>query len=183
MQYNRIPTRSRTALALTSCAVALAACGGSGSKPNASTGPYGPASSPAALSRFMRAHGVSGFPDPFAGPTGAVGLPLSVNPDGSLTANGQTFAGPVLRSAERACSAYLPPGGPAPAVPESEKLKALAFARCMRAHGVPNFPDPTLSPGGGPTPQAAGVNPNSPAVLAAGKVCGASGGGNVEIPG
>ena len=28
MQYNRIPTRSRTALALTSCAVAVAACGG-----------------------------------------------------------------------------------------------------------------------------------------------------------
>ena len=58
-------------LAVTSCASALAACGGSGSKPNGSIGRYGPANSPAALSRCMRANGVSGFPDPIAGPAAA----------------------------------------------------------------------------------------------------------------
>ena len=74
-----------------------------------STGPDGPARSPAALSRCMRANGVSGFPDPVAGPDGNVGLPLLVNDDGSLTAEGKTFSGPVLRSAEQACKANCRP--------------------------------------------------------------------------
>jgi hypothetical protein len=46
---------------------------------------------------------------------------------------------------------------------------ALAFAKCMRANGVPNFPDPT--PGGGFTFDAAGVDPASPAVVAAHARC------------
>jgi hypothetical protein len=42
----------------------------------------------------------------------------------------------------------------------------LAFARCIRSHGVPNFPDP--SPGGGLLfALGAGINPSSPAVQAA----------------
>ena len=93
---------------------------------------------------------------------GAVGLPLFENPDGSLTAEGQTFAGPALRSAERACKAYLPPAGGPPAKVRAQQLRQeLAFARCMRAHGVPNFPDPSSSwrPAGPP----AGLDPQSPA--------------------
>ncbi len=45
----------------------------------------------------------------------------------------------------------------------------LAFARCMRANGVPNFPDP--SPGGGFLFSTAGVNPSSPAFRAARATC------------
>ena len=182
MQYNRIPTRSPTALALTSCAVALAACGSSGSKPNASTGPYGPASSPAALSRCMRANRVSGFPDPISVPGGGEGLPLMVTSDDSLTAEGQTFAGPAVRSAERACKAYLPPaGGPPPKVRAQQLRQELAFARCMRAHGVPNFPDPSSSSAQAGLP--AGINPQSPAFRSAARVCGAGGAGNIAIGG
>ena len=45
----------------------------------------------------------------------------------------------------------------------------LRLAKCMRAHGVPNFPDPTsqgirISP-------SSGINLNSPAFLAAQKRC------------
>ena len=133
----KAPTRPGIALALTSCAVGLAACGGQGSKPNASAGRYGPTNSPVALSRCMRANRVSGFPDPVAAPGGGEGLPLMVNSDGSLVANGETFAGPVLRSAERACKAYLPPaGGPPLKVRAQQRRHELAFARCMRAHGI-----------------------------------------------
>jgi hypothetical protein len=46
---------------------------------------------------------------------------------------------------------------------------ALAFARCMRANGVPNFPDP--SPGGGFLFNAGAVNPSSPAVSSARTRC------------
>ena len=181
MQRNQVLSRPRIALALTSCAVALAACGGSGSKPNASAGPYGPANSPATLSQCMRANRVSGFPDPVAAPGGGEGLPLMINPDGSLTAEGKTFAGPALRSAERACKAYLPPaGGPPPKVRARQLHQELAFARCMRAHGVPNFPDPSSS--GAQVGLAAGIDPQSPAFQSAARVCGA-GGGNSEIGG
>jgi hypothetical protein len=175
--------RRSVALAVMGCAVSLAACGSSGSRPSASTGRYGPASSPAALSRCMRANGVSGFPDPVAGPDGAVGLPLFVNDGGSLTAEGKTFSGPVLRSAEQACKAYLPPaGGPPPQVAAGQRGKALAFARCMRAHGVPTFSDPTFS-GAGPAGPPAGIDPHSPAFQSAARACGAGGSRNITIGG
>jgi hypothetical protein len=48
----------------------------------------------------------------------------------------------------------------------------LQFARCMRAHGMPNFPDPTVS-GGHPTIiLGPAVNPKSPAFRAAQPACG-----------
>lgn len=130
----------------------------------------------------MRANGVSGFPDPIAGP-GGEGLPLIVDSDGSLIAEGKTFAGPALRSAERACRAYLPAaGGPPPQVSAQQQRQALAFARCMRAHGVPNFPDPSFAgSGGGQKPL--GINSRAPAVRSASRVCGAGGGGNFAIAG
>jgi hypothetical protein len=175
--------RLSVALAVVGCAVSLAACASSGSRPSASAGPYGPASSPAALSRCMRANGVSGFPDPVAGPGGAVGLPLFVNVDGSLTAEGKTFSGPVLRSAEQACKAYLPPaGGPPPQIAAAQRRKALAFARCMRAHGVPSFPDPTSS-GAAPAGPPAGIDLQSPAFQSAARACGAGAGRNMTIGG
>ena len=131
----------------------------------------------------MRANGVSGFPDPIAGPSGAVGLPVAESSDGSLTAEGKTFAGPALRSAERICAAYLPPaGGPSPQISADERRQALAFARCLRAHGVPSFPDPTFS-GGAPAGPPAGVDPQSPAFHSAARVCGAGGSGNIAIGG
>jgi hypothetical protein len=42
----------------------------------------------------------------------------------------------------------------------------------MRAHGVPNFPDPVFRNGRLGISPGAGTDPNSPAVLGAGKACG-----------
>jgi hypothetical protein len=50
---------------------------------------------------------------------------------------------------------------------------ALAFSKCMRAHGVSNFPDPSTSGGGvqlSVTPSS-GVNPKAPAFQAAQQSC------------
>jgi len=41
----------------------------------------------------------------------------------------------------------------------------------MRSHGVSNFPDPTLGPGGGVTFQGSSFNQNSPTYQAAAKAC------------
>jgi hypothetical protein len=46
----------------------------------------------------------------------------------------------------------------------------LAFAKCMRANGVPNFPDPT-SDSGGFISSTSGINPAAPAVQAATARC------------
>jgi hypothetical protein len=72
-------------------------------------------------------------------------VPVSLLVSMSRPANGQTFAGPVLRSAELVCKAHLPPaGGPSPKDRAQQLRRELAFARCMRADGVPNVP--TLAP-------------------------------------
>ena len=52
--------------------------------------------------------------------------------------------------------------------------QALAYAKCMRAHGIPNFPDPTVqdnSHSKGVGFSLNGINPNSPQVKAAAKTC------------
>jgi hypothetical protein len=50
------------------------------------------------------------------------------------------------------------------------------FSVCMRAHGVANFPDPTIGSNGLPTwtvsAQTIGANPQSPGFRAARKACG-----------
>ena len=53
------------------------------------------------------------------------------------------------------------------------QAQALQFAQCMRAHGVPNFPDPkvsgnTVEIGGGPN---SGIDPNSSTFQAAQQAC------------
>jgi hypothetical protein len=47
----------------------------------------------------------------------------------------------------------------------------LAFSKCMRSHGVPNFPDPTGG-GGIEINVGSGINPHSPAFRAARAACG-----------
>lgn len=46
----------------------------------------------------------------------------------------------------------------------------IRFANCMRAHGVPNFPDPGGG-GGIQVPAGSGINPQSPAFQSAQKAC------------
>lgn len=66
-----------------------------------------------------------------------------------------------------ACGSSATPGASA-----SKDDSGLKFARCMRAHGVSNFPDPT--PGHGIqlsiTPDS-GINPRSPAFQSAQRSC------------
>jgi len=158
------------------CAASIAACGGSGSGPSVVGGTTATGnSSPVALSRCMRAHGLTNFPDPKQG-SGGLGFPggLFVSSDGTLTVDGASFAGPALKTAEKACKGFLPGGGgPPPPVSASQKKAALANAECMRRHGVPNFPDPTFPAGGGVAINLGpGVNPQSPAFKQAAAACG-----------
>jgi hypothetical protein len=109
----------------------------------------------------MRSNGVPNFPDPVAG--GGVKIPFTVGLDPQS---------PAFRTAQQSCRKDLPGGGPPRVVPESAKLTMIRHAECMRAHGVPSYPDPIFPPGGGIAISFGNVNPNSPAFQGAAKACG-----------
>jgi hypothetical protein len=155
------------------CAAIIAGCGGS--SPSDATGATTAAGkvSAFALSKCMRAHGVPNFPDPTAGAGGGLSISKSRGGGGTLTVNGVTMSGPAFQSARKACKQYLPGGGgPPPPLTATQKRQVLAMARCMRTHGVPNFPDPNFAGGGIKSQLPSGVDPQSPAFQKAADACG-----------
>jgi hypothetical protein len=105
------------------------------SSASSATGAYG--SGPLAFAKCMRANGVPNFPD--SAPGGGVALPAGTNP-----------SSPAFIAAQAKCQKILPGGGlPVPGStthPSAQTLaKLVRIARCMRQHGVPQFPDPVTS--------------------------------------
>jgi hypothetical protein len=91
-----------------------------------------------AYSACMRRNGVTQFPDPGA--------------NGRLRVPKDLVRSPRVRAAMRACRPLLP----RPPAPDSRRLAealrlGVRYAACMRAHGVPNFPDPRATQQGGIT--------------------------------
>ena len=149
------PSRVRllTAAALLSGVLALAGCGGSSSagvahlssnKGHSSASPEGGGASPEspaslqqaalAYAKCMRASGVPNFPDPSAG--GGF----------QFHAMRGLINSPLFKAAQAKCHKLLPPGpGSGPPPSRQTLAKFLSIARCMRRHGVPDFPDPRTS--------------------------------------
>jgi hypothetical protein len=166
--------RLAAALVTVGCAVGLCACGSSGATGQSAVGATTATgdASPLGLSHCMRAHGVSDFPDPTQGP-GGQGLSISATPGSpALTVQGITFSGPAFEKAEKACSRYLTPTGPPPQLSASQRAKLVAFAKCMRLHGVPDFADPTTGPVGVVAPERQDKVVGSPAFRHAVTICG-----------
>jgi hypothetical protein len=171
--------RSRFSLALSSLpAVAAfsllaAGCGGGSGSPgvasvasstSASTTPAQPGL--VAYARCMRSDGVTSFPDP--GGNGGIPKPQVVAAAGS---NPNKF-----KAASTACEHLLPDGSlSAPKTAEQQRTELadeLSFARCMRSHGVSNFPDPTAHGGlSVAMVEAQGIDVHSPAVLRIVQTC------------
>jgi hypothetical protein len=122
------------AATVTGCALAITACGTSGSMSN-ETGASSGRAGFLAFSECMRSHGVPTFPDPSAG--GGIHLPQgsNINP----------FS-PSFKTARAQCHKLLPGGGGPRGVSEQQKEQLVRTAECMRAHGVTGFPDPTTTP-------------------------------------
>jgi hypothetical protein len=173
-------------LCLTGAGLSLAACGGtSSSGDGGSTSPQNAAAATRQGLQFaqcMRTHGVPNFPDPTGG---QIRLQVQQTPN-STSVNGVEVNGPAFKSAMKSCQSHLPNGGhPTAAQTAQAKARALAMAKCMRSHGVPNFPDPQFQtgPNGGIGVRigGAGINPNSPAFQAAAKDCGSIFGGAAPV--
>ena len=84
----------------------------------------------------MRSHGVTGFPDPHVRTNGNEVMVVQGLPPSAV-------ASPHFKSAQRACRGIVPGPGNGPRSEQpGHRAALLAFARCMRGHGVSDFPDP-----------------------------------------
>jgi hypothetical protein len=169
--------------ALVGVAVLLAACGGApsasvaavGSSATSTTAAPGAGSS-RSLEKFvscMRGHGVPNFPD------------LVMTADGGVVPVGPVSIdkhSPQVQAARATCQKLLPPGlgssgpgsSPSPPITRKDKADYLKAARCMRAHGIIDFPDPTFSANGVDFPPPPGMTArigNSPTFVRAQEIC------------
>ena len=138
------PPAARAAAAAIAAAglmLLAAACGGSPSSTGsaASANAAGSANSRVGIdyAGCMRSHGVPRYPDPSPGNQLPSGLPKV-----SLAQLGVSSA--QYQAAQGACAHLLPNGGQLTQSQSQQDLNAMRrFARCMRSHGVPTWPDPT----------------------------------------
>jgi hypothetical protein len=149
---------------LTACLLAAGCSGGTSSAGAAgSAHPHGSSSSASAVAyaACVRSHGVPNYPDPGS--------------NGNLTkAGAQQFgvSSSQFQAAQQACADLLPDtggsftqqfqecvqGGVCPQALVQQALTLMrSFARCLRAHGVPNWPDPTIGRRGAPFFNASGA--------------------------
>lgn len=107
----------------------------------------------------MRAHGISNFPEsPGTGP-------ITITKGSDLSPFNARF-----RSAMNACRSVLGITPPTAAQQAQALAQGLKFSRCMRAHGVTNFPDPTAH-GGFFVRIGGGLNPSNPVFQSAQRAC------------
>ncbi len=159
-----------SAIALAGLSLFATGCGSSSPNSSSSQAPKNIVSAAYRYSSCMRDHGVTNFPNPqVSSSPGQTAIRMVVP---------STFAGePQFKSAQKACRGLLP--GPANVSPAQQAAQEhareqvlLAFAQCLRHHGLTSFPDPTAQ--GQLTLEmirAAGVDLQAPGVLNAGKAC------------
>jgi hypothetical protein len=156
-------------------ALLAAACSGGGpSSAGSSTGSGGsPGAGGAAHSKLvafshcMRSHGVPTWPDPSSNQSN-----IKFGPG---QAQQYEVSSSQFNAARRACQHLLPVGAndtfPAAMMPQI--LSGMrGFSRCVRSHGVPNWPDPTTNSRGQPVFHISdSLNPDSPQVMTAMNEC------------
>jgi predicted small secreted protein len=126
--------RAGVLAALVVTALLTAACGTStptGAGGSSSTGASTLHQEELAVAQCMRSHGVPDFPDPAAN-----GDRPQLSPD-SLGVSSS-----VYQSALNTCRHLAPDATPSAAPGQQMLSQLLQFARCMRSHDVPDFPDP-----------------------------------------
>jgi hypothetical protein len=111
----------------------------------------------------MRADGVPNWPDPNTS---------GVFDKSKLSSQQLGASTSRVQAAQGACQHLLPNGGGSnPAQVQQVKALGLEFSRCVRSHGLPNFPDPA-GDGRIPDPASVGIDQGSPKFQAANQACG-----------
>jgi hypothetical protein len=173
--WRRVARSAAAVIATAGLALLAAACGAStgshvaqlGSTATQSRASSNPSASsaqangPVAFAHCVRSHGVPKYPDPNS--SGQL-VKASLQQLGVSSAR--------FQAATRLCNHLLPNGGSGPNPAQVQYVRALAlrFSPCMRAHGVPNFPDPD-SNGRIPDPASLGIDQGSPKFQTANQAC------------
>ena len=119
------------------------------------------------LSECMRANGVPNFPDP--------------NGQGVIQGSGIDPNSSAFQKAQQTCAKKIGggKGTRSPAQQAQAEAAALAFSKCMRSHGVSDFPDPQFGAGGSirislhaSAGSSGGLDPGSPIFQKAQQTCG-----------
>ena len=147
-----------------------AASGGSGGSGSSGGPPKNFLPDAYKYSACMRNHGVADFPDPVVSHSGN-GTSVSIRVPGGAGSS------PQFKSAQQACRSILPAPSNADLAAQAQQQRIhgqelLAFARCLRDHGINGFPDPN-SQGDLSLQmiQAAGIDLTAPQVRTAGLEC------------
>lgn len=160
------------AAALAGIGLTVAACGG-GSHPAVGGDPasQNPAVAVASFVGCMHDHGLPGVHV-----THAASAPNPSDPNvdaylgGGIEVEGANGNSPQFNSAMKACLHLLGMNPPNGTETHQQFMQGLQTARCMRAHGYPNWPDPQANTPGVYVPT--NVDMNSPQFQAAAKACG-----------
>ncbi len=159
-------------------AIGLAGCAGSSSPRVASLGKNSsdgsprattsPAGSPAQLldewASCMQSHGDPGQVDPTVDADKVIQIILGAGYDGEGLRGRNDACGSFLSAAQTALGGGTPPGW-------SSEAAGLKFAQCMRANGVPDYPDPTSTGQASHATSGSDFNPASPTLQAASNLC------------
>jgi hypothetical protein len=131
--------RQLAALALTAMVGLISACGSNTpADPAGSGGGSGTTAAREQAVKFaecIRSNGVSAFPDPNVSGQFAYGIPSKSSPLNPSSAAWKQAIGP--------CKSLEPSGFMPTSFTPQQKSARLEFAQCVRANGVPSFPDPT----------------------------------------
>jgi len=145
----------------------LAGCGGNGQH---AVSPSKVMSGALAYANCMRSHGVPDFPDP----NGQGEFQLHTIFENGHVTQGEDLvpSSPAFQAGERACGSFGSAGRQVTKAQEQQAFQqALKAAVCMRANGVPNYPDPKLIDGSIDQEFNGRFNPDSPAFHQAAKKC------------
>ncbi|HEY3682135.1 MAG TPA: hypothetical protein VGL93_03810 [Streptosporangiaceae bacterium] len=157
---------------LLTAVLATACSAGSSDGPKVAQGTAKPTESTAAKSgdpfqqalnyaKCMRKHGVAGFPDPKRAGGGI-----------QMKLDKKVASSPQYQAAQQACHSLQPGNSANGDGPKVDATKIAPWASCIRAHGVPNFPDPKNN-GSALTIDfsGTGISPQSPAFQKALQAC------------
>ena len=111
------------------------------------------------FAQCMRENGMTWFADPEPGQRG---LRIAVPPGQDKT---------KVDAAMEACKKFMPNGGEPPKLDAAALEQARQMAKCMRANGVPNFPDPSADGGIRIDGRKLGTGPGDPQFDAAEEKC------------
>jgi hypothetical protein len=173
MKHVENDSRARRRAVLLAATVGIAlltvACGGSPSSTafGSSSSSASPGSSAdaagsqlVAYARCMRAHGVTDYPD-----SGAL---TGATPGSDLDPSNPTY-----QAARQACQSLHPTVHLNQSQAAQNLAAGLEFSKCMRQHGITNYPDPGphSGPDGGYGINLSGIDMNSPQFQAAKQAC------------